>query len=85
MVGLCAIFSQSVDKSVDNPVDKLWINLWITQLLNSLWITALLIHRLSTGKYELSTILSTGNICAQRPPRPLIHSFHRAYYYYYYI
>lgn len=77
--------SLSVDKSVDNPVDKLWITLWITQSRNSLWITPRLIHSLSTGKAELSTILSTGWSCSQRSSKPLIHSFHRPYYYYYYI
>ena len=77
--------SLSVDKSVDNPVDKLWITLWITQLGNSLWITPRLIHSLSTGKAELSTILSTGWMRARGHCKPLIHSFHRPYYYYYYI
>ncbi|MGI8748820.1 MAG: hypothetical protein ACR2J4_10805, partial [Deinococcus sp.] len=72
--------SLAVDKSVDNPVDKLWITLWITQPRNSLWITPRLIHSLSTGKAELSTILSTGWMPSRRDCKPLIHSFHRPYY-----
>ena len=69
---------------MDNPVDNLWITLWITLLPDSLWITVLLIHRLSTGKAELSTILSTGKSMYQCVSRTLFHSFHRTYYYYYY-
>ena len=76
--------SRSVDNPVDNPVDNLWIRVWIrvwiTRLEKSLWLSGRLIHRLSTGKCQLSTILSAGNVCAQRPFRPLIHSFHRTRY-----
>jgi len=74
-----------VDKSVDNPVDNLWITLWITAFSIALWITPRLIHRLSTGKAQLSTILSTGKKLFQTASKVLFHSFHRPYYYYYYI
>lgn len=84
-----------VSRSVDKPVDNLWIstkNLWISlwikppliHKLRGLWITPPVIHRLSTGKADLSTILSTGQIRTQRTRNPFFHSFHRPYYYYYY-
>lgn len=84
-----------VSRSVDKPVDNLWIsaqNLWkrvwikppLIHTQRGLWITPQVIHRLSTGKPELSTILSTGQIRAQRTRNPLFHSFHSPYYYYYY-
>ncbi|AFZ67443.1 hypothetical protein Deipe_1940 [Deinococcus peraridilitoris DSM 19664] len=76
--------SLTVDNPVDNPVDKLWITLWITLNFFCLWITGQFVHRLSTGKAELSTILSTSWNTCQTTPNRVIHSFHSSYYYYYY-
>lgn len=69
---------------MDNPVDKLWITLWITLCIYTLWITGQVIHKLSTGKGQLSTMLSTSQMASGTRSNAVIHSFHNPYYYYYY-
>jgi len=70
---------------VDNPVENLWITLWIrlwkTRRRSGLWKTGGVFPSFSTTTLNFSTDFSTARTASLTAFFPLFHSFHSPYYY----